>query len=453
MTRAIHRRFIATSAATAVLLALIGLSLISLIALASDEIPPEAAVAGVIGHPQTYVLSCESRSAADWSGYFGADLSEKEILAALPRTDNPETGFVGSPSGTWGMIPPNSYGVHPPPLAKVLRDRGVPAQEQTGLGWDNLRREIAARKPVIVWIIGQMWNGTPIRYTASNGQTTTVAYYEHVMILVGYTQKTVHVVDAYSGTDQYYDVNTFLTSWAVLGERAITYSGDAPQQTGPQLTPGGPYTVQRGETLSKLAARYGVNWMDLAALNGIEYPYTLYAGQQINLPGSEGEAAQTSGVAVAFASPTETPQPTPTIQPTATEIPTSSASTQPASSAERVTVHSGDTLAGIARKYGIAWQELVQTNRLAYPYFLYPRQVLALPPSAKANPSATEAASPEPTPTAVPASDTGSTYTVQKGDYLIDLARRFGLDWQELAQINALPYPYRLYPGQVLKLR
>ena len=41
---------------------------------------------------------------------------------------------------------------------------------------------------------------------------------------------------------------------------------------------------------------------------------------------------------------------------------------------------------------------------------------------------------------------------MQPGDYLIALAERFGTTWQELASINAIAYPYTIFPGQVLAL-
>lgn len=194
----------------------------------AEDLPPEAIIKGLVGHAQHYGLTCEVRSAADWATFWGVPLSEEAIEAVLPRTDNPETGFVGNLSGAWGNIPPAFYGIHPPPLVTVLRSYGLPAQERRGLSWDELRGEIAAGRPVIVWIIGWMWDGTPVSYTASDGQTTTVAAYEHTMMVIGYTPEQV-VVDASSGREQWYDIDTFLTSWAVLGQRAIVGDGQPPR--------------------------------------------------------------------------------------------------------------------------------------------------------------------------------------------------------------------------------
>lgn len=46
----------------------------------------------------------------------------------------------------------------------------------------------------------------------------------------------------------------------------------------------GVHTVQTGETLSGIAQQYGVAWSDIAALNGLPFPYTLYAGQELLIP-------------------------------------------------------------------------------------------------------------------------------------------------------------------------
>jgi LysM repeat protein len=51
-------------------------------------------------------------------------------------------------------------------------------------------------------------------------------------------------------------------------------------------TYGSTYVVQRGDTLGKIAARIGVGWPDILAVNPqIWNPSLIYAGQVINLPG------------------------------------------------------------------------------------------------------------------------------------------------------------------------
>jgi uncharacterized protein YvpB/LysM repeat protein len=258
-----------------------------------DSLPDEAYIPGVNGHAQSYSLSCESRSAADWAAFWGASIGETEFLQALPRSDNPDDGFIGDPNEAWGYLPPHGYGVHADPVAETLRDFGLEAEAYNNLSWDDLRAEISAGRPVIVWIIGQMWGGTPVEYEAPDGSSSRVAAFEHTMILTGYNSTGVQVVDAYSGQYQYYGLNTFLDSWAVLGNIAVFGSGEiASDEAPPPGTHGESYTVQPGDYLVALAKTFGTSWQKLAALNSIGYPYTIFGGQVLQLPASLAQAAE-----------------------------------------------------------------------------------------------------------------------------------------------------------------
>jgi len=41
-------------------------------------------------------------------------------------------------------------------------------------------------------------------------------------------------------------------------------------------------------------------------------------------------------------------------------------------------------------------------------------------------------------------------HTVQKGEYLVMIARHYGMNWRYLAEINGIYYPWTIYPGQQL---
>lgn len=183
------------------------------------ELPDEASIPGVIGYAQLYSLDCEARSAVDWAGFFGVSIDENEFLDRLPRSDDPDAGFVGEVWGANGQLPPDSYGVHADPVAGVLRDYQLDARAAHGMSWDELRGEIAAGRPVIVWVIFNIAPGTPVEYVTSSGRTVTVARYEHTVIITGYTPQTVTILD---GAQLYLRrLNEFLDSWSVLGNMAI----------------------------------------------------------------------------------------------------------------------------------------------------------------------------------------------------------------------------------------
>ena len=188
-------------------------------ALFNGGLPDTAYIDGVFGYAQTYNLTCESRSAVDWARYFGTNIAELDFQAALTDSDNPEVGFVGYMDGTLGQIPPASYGVHAPPVADLLREYGLAARPVKDYTLDKLKKQIAKGNPVIVWVVGNVWYGEPVEYTAADGSIVTVAHYEHTAIVIGYDEYGLTFVD----NDLVYwrSTDAFLNSWAVLGNMAI----------------------------------------------------------------------------------------------------------------------------------------------------------------------------------------------------------------------------------------
>jgi hypothetical protein len=68
----------------------------------AESLPESAHILGVKGHAQSYVLSCESRSAVDWAAFWDVHIREGKFLNQLPRSDNPDKGFVGRPNDVPG---------------------------------------------------------------------------------------------------------------------------------------------------------------------------------------------------------------------------------------------------------------------------------------------------------------------------------------------------------------
>jgi subtilisin-like proprotein convertase family protein len=184
------------------------------------SIPSKAHISNISSQPQAYPLDCESRVAVDWAAYFGFHIDETTFFNDLPRSDNPDTGFVGSVFGTWGQIPPKAYGVHAEPIAALLRDFGVPAYAHRPLSWDDLRWEISQGRPVYVWTIGNSsTNQIPVYYTPGDGNTTIVAHYEHTVMVIGYNDNNVTILD--NGNTYTRSIQQFLASWSALDNMAL----------------------------------------------------------------------------------------------------------------------------------------------------------------------------------------------------------------------------------------
>ena len=185
------------------------------------NLPLKAEIKNITGEKQSLPLDCESRSAVDWANYFGTSINEIDFFNRLPKSDNPDIGFVGDVYGEWGLIPPNDYGVHAKPVAELLRNYGLSAYSRRPLTWEQLKAEIASSRPVIVWVIGSAsMNEKPIYYISSDNHRTIVAHYEHTVIVVGYTETTVIILDG--DTRLVRTQNQFLSSWSALDNMAIT---------------------------------------------------------------------------------------------------------------------------------------------------------------------------------------------------------------------------------------
>jgi len=174
----------------------------------------------------------------------------------------------------------------------------------------------------------------------------------------------------------------------------------APEQTNNNNTT---YIVKRGDCLSTIGSKLGVNWKDIANTNGISNPYIIYVGQVLKIPGEKGNT-----------------NPAPSNN----------------SSSTTYTVKSGDTLSGIAAKFGTTYQKIAADNGIANPNIIHPGQVLKI--NAAGNKNTTQ--------------NNIRTYTVKAGDTLSGIAAKYGTTYQEIARKNGIANPNIIHPGQVLKI-
>lgn len=94
-------------------------------------------------------------------------------------------------------------------------------------------------------------------------------------------------------------------------------------------------------------------------------------------------------------------------------------------------VKKGDTLSGIANKYGTTYQKLASYNNIADPNKIYAGQVIQIPNGLTSNSSR-------------------ETYIVKKGDTLSEIAEKYGTTYKKIASDNGIADPNKIYPGQKL---
>lgn len=130
--------------------------------------------------------------------------------------------------------------------------------------------------------------------------------------------------------------------------------------------------------------------------------------------------------------------------PSATAAPSPSEPSQPQqpsggqTGAVSHTVQQGDTLSSIARRYGTTWQAIANANGLQNPDQIYVGQKLTIPTAGGTSGGSTGACR--------------LRHTVQQGEWVWQIARRYGADPYDILATNGLTIQSAstIYPGTVL---
>jgi LysM repeat protein len=154
--------------------------------------------------------------------------------------------------------------------------------------------------------------------------------------------------------------------------------------------------------------------------------------------------------------PTPQPTPRPTLEPPAVTSPDAAARpadapppAAPQAHPGSYAVATGDTMASIARRFGLTVADLAAWNEIENPHLLKPGQTLRL--TAPPPPHAPEPA-PPPRVARTVAAAPGEVYVVQPGDVLWQIAERLGVDPHALAVANQLGGDAVLMPDQQLAI-
>ncbi len=202
-----------------------------------------------------------------------------------------------------------------------------------------------------------------------------------------------------------------------------------------QQTPDVQHRVQRGESLSVIGARYGVSARAIADLNGLKSAHFIRVGQTLKLPVRTGS---TKGTAVARAPAEDRPR---SVEAKGGVIATASAAPNKAVATSTTTggtyrVRNGDSLSVIARRLGVRQRDLIAANQLSNANRLSVGQLLVVPGKGQSF------------ETYVP-----EVYTVQRGDSVWEVAKRFGIPRQRIVSLNSLQDGQQIYIGQKLRLK
>ena len=228
------------------------------------------------------------------------------------------------------------------------------------------------------------------------------------------------------------------------------------------------YRVVEGDTVSDIASRYGLSTASVLALNGLSWSSMIFPGQELML----------------------TKEPVETL-PSVNHVKTTNG---------QYTIVAGDTVSGIANKFGVSTISMMSANGLGWSSIIYPGQTLVIPgnlssptqeteeydftldanyaddaptetptneplvedtsagseqtPVADASeePSAATEPQPAPEPKPEPVPVSGTTYLVVSGDTISAIASRVGVTTQALLDANGLTASSMIYIGDKLTI-
>jgi len=310
-----------------------------------------------------------------------------------------------------GITPANGYWVWVPQGRGVEMQRAYLASE--------LRRERERPAARTVAIVPRPASDPPRDETPRRATTPALA------TVAAPSRETVHTVSAgetLSGIAQRYGVavrdiqqaNSLSGSTIVTGSRLRI----PPAQGAARFAE---HTVQRGETLSGIAERYGVPMAQIREANSLTGS-TIVTGRRLRIPTS-GESAGSAAVAEAPAA-----------------APARPAAVAGGGGIEH-TIQPGETLSGIAERYGVPMAQIREANSLTGSTIVTGRRLRIPTPGGSAGSAAAAVAE---TPAATPARPAavagggGIEHTVQWGETLSGIAERYGVPMAQIREANSL---------------
>lgn len=153
----------------------------------------------VIAQRPQLPTGCEITATAMMLRYSGAAVTKTALAREMPRSKNPNKGFVGNPyskSGWW---------IYPGGLMKLVKRHAGSAINMTGATFGKIKAQINQDHPVVVWV-----NGVD-------------GFVNHALTVTGYSTKRVYYNDPWTAKRDSMGITTFQKHRRHDGYRALSY--------------------------------------------------------------------------------------------------------------------------------------------------------------------------------------------------------------------------------------
>jgi len=163
------------------------------------------------------------------------------------------------------------------------------------------------------------------------------------------------------------------------------------------------YIVKRGDTLNNIARMYGTTVNEIVALNNIQNPNIIYVGQRLIINTINKEYTNIMGNKIIYR------------------------------------IRRGDTLSGIARRYGTTVNNILRLNNIQNPNLIFAGTTIIV--------------NVENTIQNLNNYKVNFIYRVKWGDTLSMIARTYGTTVENLVRLNNIQNPNIIYVGQKILIR
>ncbi|WP_202779044.1 C39 family peptidase [Heyndrickxia vini] len=135
------------------------------------------------------------------AGGKGAKVTKMQMAKEMPRSSNPNKGFIGSPYNSTGSA------IYPPGLKKMTKKYTGSYKNMTGATINQIKAQLKKGKVVMMWGKFVYWN----------------INMSHTVALTGYDKKGFYYVDPMDGKKKHLSYSQMKYHYNQLGKRALSY--------------------------------------------------------------------------------------------------------------------------------------------------------------------------------------------------------------------------------------
>lgn len=144
---------------------------------------------------------CEITAVTMMINFAGKNITKDQAAKIMPRSLNPNKGFIGSPYKKF----PLGFWVAPNGVKPVVKHYLGTATNMTGCSIAAIKKKLIRSHLVVAWV--GWFDG----------------FSNHAIALTGYHGNILYYNDPWTGTKRSMSVATFQRHWALDGHRALSY--------------------------------------------------------------------------------------------------------------------------------------------------------------------------------------------------------------------------------------